>query len=85
MDIEPTRSLASEFQSIDARGLKCPLPVLHARRALTRLAPGGRVEVLCTDPVSVIDIPHLAQEMGFSIVETEHQNGEYRFVIGPPA
>lgn len=44
---------------LDLRGLKCPLPALKTRKALTRLAPGDLLLVECTDPMSAIDIPHL--------------------------
>lgn len=71
----------SPAQSVDARGLKCPLPVLHTRRALTRLPAGQELEVLCTDPVSVIDIPNLVREMGFVLKETVNSGEQYRFVI----
>jgi tRNA 2-thiouridine synthesizing protein A len=66
---------------VDARGLKCPLPVLHTRRALTRLPAGEVLEVLCTDPVSVIDIPNLVREMGFVLKDAANAGEHYRFVI----
>lgn len=49
---------------LDLRGLKCPLPALHTRRALERAAPGTRLVVECTDPMTVIDIPHLVRQLG---------------------
>jgi tRNA 2-thiouridine synthesizing protein A len=44
---------------LDLRGLKCPLPALKTRKALTRIAPGDVLVVECTDPMAAIDIPHL--------------------------
>ena len=44
---------------LDLTGLKCPLPVLKTRKALKALSAGDRLEVHCTDPLSVIDIPNL--------------------------
>ncbi len=44
---------------LDLRGLKCPLPALKTRKALTRVAPGEVLIVECTDPMAAIDIPHL--------------------------
>jgi len=72
---------------VDARGLKCPLPVLHTRKALRRMADGGGglLRVLCTDPVSVIDIPHLAREMGAQILETGCEGEVRHFIIRPAA
>jgi tRNA 2-thiouridine synthesizing protein A len=49
---------------IDLRGLKCPLPALKTRKALTRTAPGTTLRVECTDPLSAIDIPNLVRETG---------------------
>lgn len=49
---------------LDLKGLKCPLPALKLRKALRGLAVGDVVRVECTDPMSVIDIPHLLNETG---------------------
>lgn len=47
---------------LDLRGLKCPLPALKTRKALAKAAPGAVLVVSCTDPMAVIDIPHLVHE-----------------------
>jgi len=49
---------------LDLRDLKCPLPVLRTRKALKSLKRGDRLEVHCTDPLAVIDIPNLIRETG---------------------
>jgi tRNA 2-thiouridine synthesizing protein A len=49
---------------IDARGLKCPLPVLKAEKALAGLKPGARLTVLATDPIAKVDIPLLCRQAG---------------------
>ena len=51
-------------EKLDLRGLKCPLPVLKTRKILAAMAPGEIVEVACTDPLSVIDLPNLVRETG---------------------
>jgi tRNA 2-thiouridine synthesizing protein A len=60
---------------VDARGLACPLPVLKARKALLRLAPGQRLLVEATDQMAAIDLPHFCGESGHRLVAVE-QNGE---------
>jgi tRNA 2-thiouridine synthesizing protein A len=50
--------------TIDLRGLKCPLPALRTRKALSRLAAGATLVVECTDPLAEIDIPNLVRETG---------------------
>lgn len=56
-------------ERLDLSGLKCPLPVLRTRKALRKLAPGGELEVVCTDPMSAIDIPNMVREGGYSLLE----------------
>ena len=52
---------------LDLSGLKCPLPALKTRKALISVAPGAKLEVHCTDPLAVIDIPNLIRETGDKI------------------
>ncbi|GLH79811.1 hypothetical protein SSBR45G_47200 [Bradyrhizobium sp. SSBR45G] len=52
------------IKRLDLAGLKCPLPALKTRKALQSLKPGQRLEVCCTDPLAVIDIPNLIRETG---------------------
>jgi tRNA 2-thiouridine synthesizing protein A len=60
---------------LDLRGLKCPLPALLARRAMARLAPGGRVTVLADDPMARVDIPHMCHEEGHRVEEVAERDG----------
>ena len=55
---------AMTMMKLDLTGLKCPLPALKTRKALKALKPGDMLEVHCTDPLSVIDIPNLIRETG---------------------
>jgi tRNA 2-thiouridine synthesizing protein A len=64
---------------LDLTGLKCPLPALKTRKALKALKPGDVIEVHCTDPLSVIDIPTLIRETGDKVEITER--GENRIVF----
>jgi tRNA 2-thiouridine synthesizing protein A len=67
--------------SLDLRGLNCPLPALRTRKALRCLSEGVRLIVECTDPLSVIDIPHLLRETGDTLERQEAENGLYVFHI----
>lgn len=53
---------------LDLRGLKCPLPVLKTRAALRKLPAGAELIVRTTDPMSVIDVPHLLSQTGDRLV-----------------
>ena len=54
----------TDATTIDLRGLKCPLPALRTRKALSRLQAGATLVVECTDPLAEIDIPNLVRETG---------------------
>jgi tRNA 2-thiouridine synthesizing protein A len=66
---------------LDLRGLKCPLPALKIRKALSRLGPGDTLTAECTDPLSAIDVPNLIRETGDSILETRQADGLLAFRI----
>jgi len=66
---------------LDLTGLKCPLPALKTRKALKALKPGDFLEVRCTDPLSVIDIPNLIRETGDKVDITERAEQEIVFLI----
>lgn len=56
-------------QTLDARGLLCPLPVLKARKRLQGLASGEVLEIWADDPAAVVDIPHFCTQAGHTLVE----------------
>lgn len=60
---------------LDLQGLKCPLPVLHTRKALARMATGQVLVVRCTDPLAAIDIPHFLAQEGHALQASE-RDGE---------
>lgn len=55
-------------REIDARGLKCPLPVLRAGHALRRMARGEVLRILADDPMAEIDLPHFCAEAGHDML-----------------
>ena len=73
--------MSAEPTVIDLRGLKCPLPALRTRKALSRLAPGAVLVVECTDPLAEIDIPNLVRETGDTLTETARQADVLVFTI----
>ena len=72
---------AIQSTTLDLRGLKCPLPALRTLKALEAIPPGAMLIVECTDPLSVIDIPHLVQERGDVLELQETNAGIHRFQI----
>jgi len=55
---------------VDARGQKCPLPVLKAEKAMAGIKPGGMLTVLATDPMAKVDIPLFCRQNGHQCTVT---------------
>jgi tRNA 2-thiouridine synthesizing protein A len=66
---------------LDTRGLKCPLPVLRARKAMQGVAPGEVLRVLATDPAAVRDFRAFCAATGHELVEQSEQAGEFTFLL----
>jgi tRNA 2-thiouridine synthesizing protein A len=60
--------LTTEPDLIDARRLKCPLPVLKMEKRLAALPPGASLVVLATDPMAKVDIPLYCRQHGHDCV-----------------
>ena len=56
-------------ETIDARGLCCPMPSVKTALALEKLSIGDILEVLTDDPVSKKDLPRWAESTGNIIVD----------------
>jgi tRNA 2-thiouridine synthesizing protein A len=54
--------------TLDCSGLLCPLPVYKAGIVLSRLATGDVLELICTDPGALEDIPAMARQRGDRLV-----------------
>jgi tRNA 2-thiouridine synthesizing protein A len=68
-------------RTLNLRGLKCPLPALRARKALTALEPGDLLIAECTDPLAAIDIPNLLKETGDKLEASTRRGKELIFRI----
>ena len=67
---------------LDARGLKCPLPVLKARKALMAVSSGGILTVLADDPAAQVDIPHFCSEQDHEFLgDVPHAEGGTAYSI----
>jgi tRNA 2-thiouridine synthesizing protein A len=68
-------------QTLDLKGLSCPLPILRTAKAMLQMEPGERVEVLATDPGSVPDLNAWCAKTGNPLVEATKADGVFRFVV----
>jgi len=66
---------------LDMRGLRCPQPVLRAKKALRSLSEGESLVLECTDPLTVIDVPHFCNQTGHRLAAQERKDELYVFTI----
>ena len=69
---------------LDARGLRCPLPVLKTEKRLSELSAGATLVVLATDPIAKIDIPLYCTQNGHGCA-TSNEGDVLSFVISKSA
>ena len=68
-------------QTLDTKGMNCPLPILKARKALKGMATGETLQVLATDPGSVKDFAAFCRATGNQLVDSGEADGVYTFLI----
>ena len=66
---------------MNLRGLKCPLPALRVRKALSGLQSGDLIVAECTDPLTTIDIPNLLRQTGDTLEGKSELEGVLSFRI----
>ena len=66
---------------IDLTGLKCPLPVLKARRQISQMPEGAVLEVMADDPASPLDFVHFCETGGHQMLESSEKEGVYTMRI----
>lgn len=69
------------MRRLDASGLSCPLPVLKARKALMEMQPGESLEVVTTDPMSIVDMPVFCAQAGHRVVREDRTDDRFIFTI----
>lgn len=66
---------------LDAKGLRCPLPVLRAQKILKGLAPGDVLEVQATDPGAPKDFTTFCTATGNRLLSNSEDAGVFRIDI----
>jgi len=69
------------YHILDARRLLCPLPVIRTQDQAATLSTGDVLEVMCTDPGVMNDIPAWCRINGHTIKEIKQNNGDIVITI----
>ena len=69
-------------QSIDSRGLNCPIPVMKAKNDIKALIASQMLEVFSSDPASLSDMDAMYRSTRNILLSSEDQtDGSFRFLI----
>jgi tRNA 2-thiouridine synthesizing protein A len=67
--------------TLDVTGQLCPIPVIRTQNQAKKLAPGDILEVLCTDPGAINDIPAWCRINGHTVINSETRDDGRLIVI----
>ena len=73
--------MADFDDELDASGLKCPLPILRAKKALNGLETGKVLRIIATDPGSVKDFEAFAKQTGNELMSSAEEDGKFTFLM----
>ncbi len=73
--------MADFDEELDASGLNCPLPILRAKKALSKLDAGKVLHIIATDPGSVKDFEAFSKQTGNELMESKEEGGKFLFLI----
>ncbi|MBE0639700.1 MAG: sulfurtransferase TusA family protein [Bacteroidales bacterium] len=69
-------------QTLDCKGLSCPMPMMKLAKAMKDLKPGQVLEMLGTDPGTKSDLPKWCEKSGNEMLNEEMlDGGVFRYLI----
>nr|MDO8081307.1 sulfurtransferase TusA family protein [Candidatus Freyarchaeota archaeon] len=66
---------------LDARGLKCPLPIVKTKKEIDEMNSGEVLKVLATDPGSKGDFASWCKKTGNKLLEAFESDGVFTYII----
>lgn len=68
-------------KELDARGLKCPLPILKTKKALAEMSSGQLLRIIATDPSALRDFQAFSMQTGNTLLAHEKNGEEFVFLM----
>ena len=70
----------SSYQ-LDARHMLCPMPIIKTQDRVADLSTGDVLEVICTDPGALNDLPAWCKINGHEVLETRESDEEVMIIL----
>jgi len=68
-------------ETLDCKGLYCPLPIVKMKKAIKGMAEGEVLRVLATDTGSMRDFKSWCKKTGNRLLEASEEDGVFTYVI----
>ena len=68
-------------KEIDARNLKCPLPILRCKKGLAEIEPTETLKIVATDPSAVKDFQAFCKQTGHELLQMDEEDSLFTFYI----
>ena len=68
-------------KTLNALGMKCPMPVLKTKKELRGMATGQTLEVIVDDKGALKDIPAMLSKTGDELLGTQEESDKITFTI----
>ena len=86
MQNDPSKIGSSEAgltadMELNLTGMKCPLPVLKARREINKMKPRSVLKVIADDPAAPLDFEHFCHTGGHDLLSSIERAGIFTFHI----
>jgi len=76
-----SKSSDSEILQLDARRLLCPMPIIRLQNFMLDQTVGAKVEVSCSDPGSINDIPAWCRINGHFVLSIEDKGVDIKIIV----
>jgi tRNA 2-thiouridine synthesizing protein A len=70
-----------EDQTLDARELLCPMPVVKTSKAMKELSAGQVLKIVATDRGAITDLPAWAETTGNEMLAWQEEDDHLVFLI----
>jgi len=67
--------------TVDAQGLRCPLPLIKAKLHAEGLPPGAVFTLISTDPETPVDLRAWCHDSGHEIIAEYEDAGRFEFDV----
>lgn len=73
--------MTTATETLDTKGMNCPMPILKAKKSIKKLSVGDTLEVYSTDPGSLRDFASFCKATGNELLESAEDDGVFRYLI----